>query len=140
MALREIAGRKKYIKAKDLQEGETAIAGWLVRISLGRYGEVYEFETATGEILAINRTGHLKHLMDQADLPVGTYVEIVYVGMEKLESGNMKGRDAHQFKLYTDDDLSRVSQPHPPSKKVIKPDELKEVDDILNDLDDLEGL
>ena len=100
MAYKEIAARKKYFKYRECDEGEVLVDGTYLREVMGKYGIQYEFEDKDGDIVVLNGSGQLKYKMDF--VKEGDKVKIVYDGVTVLESGPMKGKDCHCFKLYRD--------------------------------------
>jgi hypothetical protein len=101
MALREVGGKKHYPKFKDCEEGEVLVDGVFRREIMGKYGEQYEFENGDGEIIVLNAAGQLRYKMDF--VKEDQAVKIIYDGQIILESGAMKGRPAHQFKVFVGD-------------------------------------
>lgn len=96
----EIAGSKTYIKYKDCEAGDVLVEGKFRRDFQGRFGIQYEFEKDNGDIVVLNSAGHLNYKMDF--ISEGMKVKIIYDGVSILENGPMKGKSAHQFKVFRD--------------------------------------
>ena len=138
MAFREIAGRKNYLKAKDFDEDEVMTEGIYLGEIHSRFGVQFEFEREDGEIDVLNGSGLLKYKMQFIEK--GDYVRVIYEGQITLESGPMKGRPAHQYKVLLDDERSESDSSRKPSRDYATPDEYYDSDesDDLDDLDDLD--
>lgn len=107
MAFKEIAGKKNYTKYKECEPGDVLVEGVFLGERTGRYGVQYEFESDNGSIEVLNSAGLLNHKMQY--IREGDRVKIIYDGSEMLTSGPMKGKDAHQFTVYRDDEGNEYS-------------------------------
>ena len=98
---REVGGKRTYPKFKECEEGDVLVDGVFRRSVDGKYGEQFEFENHDGEVVVLNGAGQLKYKMDF--VKVGDNVKIIYEGEQILETGAMRGRPAHQFKVFLKD-------------------------------------
>ena len=100
MSYKEVAGSKRYVKYKECDAGDVLVEGIYKRDVIGKYGVQYEFEALNGDIVVLNSAGQLNYKMDF--ISENTKVKIIYDGEITLESGAMKGKTAHQFKVLRD--------------------------------------
>lgn len=137
MGFREIAAKKEYIKPKECEPGEVVIEGFFVQEAINKFGQTqFEFETDDGKIVVLNGSGLLKYKMQFVH--EGDYVQVIYDGMEVLSGGTMKGREAHQFTILTDDDRSRrkLTSVASTKKNQVKEEDYEDDLDVLDELDD----
>ena len=121
---REVAGRKNYVKYADCTKGDVLVDGTFLRKVMGKYGYEYEFECGeTGNIICLGHAGHLKWKMESGDVREGEKIEVVYDGKSVIESGQWKGTESHQFKVFREVPEGGDATPRPP----------------LDDPDDLDG-
>ena len=99
----ELISAPRYFKYGEMNKGDILIeSGVYLESKEGRYGVQHYFEESlTGERKVLNSSGQLNYLVD-AHLSEGTKCKIEYDGKHKLTKGAMKGKEAHQFKLYVD--------------------------------------
>jgi hypothetical protein len=102
MAFQEVAGRNTYRPYEKLSVGEVVAEGWYEGKIKGTYGENHLVREANGEVIEVNKCGHLDGKMTKAGILVGDYIQIVYDGQDKMERGPFKGKLAHNVKLYRD--------------------------------------
>lgn len=108
MAFKEVGGAKKYFKYNELEQGDVLVEGKFSKSFQGRFGVQYEYLNKCGSVHVLNSSGQLNYLMDFVE--EGDTVKIVYDGTFKLTKGSFAGKDAHQFKLFRDDDGEEQSE------------------------------
>ena len=102
MAFKEVSGIIDFIKYKEVKAG-TSWEGYYEKILLSK-----EFNSKTAiirtqsESVGLPLAGHLKYFLD--DIPFGSYIKVEYQGLSEKE---FKGRKAHQFQVWVDDEKSR---------------------------------
>lgn len=101
MAYREIGGRPRYPKPASFKKGELMVEGIFKGEIQGKYGVQFRFLEASGQVVVLNGSGKLKHLL--ADVAPDTQCKVIYGGMEIVKSGAMAGKEAHQFFVSVDD-------------------------------------
>jgi hypothetical protein len=101
MAYREIGGRPRYPKPASFKKGELMVEGIFKGEIQGKYGVQFRFLEASGQVVILNGSGKLKHLL--GDVAPDTQCRVIYGGMEIVKSGAMIGKEAHQFIVSVDD-------------------------------------
>jgi hypothetical protein len=101
MAYREIGGRPRYPKPASFKKGELMVEGIFKGEMQGKYGVQFRFLESTGQVVVLNGSGKLKHLL--GDVAQDTQCKVIYGGMEIVKSGAMAGKEAHQFFVSVDD-------------------------------------
>ena len=124
MGFKEVAGTKSYVKYVDCEKGQVLVTGKYIRDIQGKYGVQYEFMAESGEVVVLNKAGSLDYKMEFIN--EGDKIQVIYDGTVKLTKGAFAGKDAHQFKVLRDDDLSELDE-----------DEGVEGDAGLDEFDDL---
>lgn len=100
-------GKRTYVKANECSEGDVMVEGWFTDTLDNRFGGTdYLFETADGEEVVLNSAGKLGSTLGRR-IGIGSYVQVIYLGKKKIESGPMAGKDAHQFDFKVDPDKAR---------------------------------
>jgi hypothetical protein len=127
----EVGTVRTYPKFKECEPGDVLVEGIYNKEFIGRYGVQYEFKADNGTFVVLNGSGQLRYKMEF--VRPGDYVKIVYDGSTKLDSGNFKGQDCHQFKLFKMSDLNEESEVTP-SQNTREPNILESLDDMLGDL------
>lgn len=88
-----------YINPKTLHESGmkgTVVEGeYLGTVANQFEGEDFKFKLDDGSTAIINGCGSLRYKLSGVE--AGTYVQINYNGKEVIESGKMKGKEAHSF-------------------------------------------
>lgn len=100
MGYAEVGGQKTYYKYKECDVGQVLVEGTFRREFEGKFGTQYEFQKDDGEIVVLNGSGQLKYKMDF--VKPNSKVKVVYDGEVTLTKGKMKGKSAHQFKVYAE--------------------------------------
>jgi len=59
--------------------------------------EDFKFLTDDGNTVIVNSTGSLAYQMKL--VKIGDYVQLNYMGKEKIAKGKMKGKEAHKFEV-----------------------------------------
>lgn len=62
----------------------------------------FKFEKDDGSVVVINGAGNLNHRMKNVN--PGDYCRVEYQGKKLIESGKMKGKEAHNFEVLTAED------------------------------------
>ncbi len=101
MAYREIGGRPRYPKPASFKKNELMVEGIYKGEVQGKYGVQFRFLEANGQVVILNGSGKLKHLM--GDVATDTQIKVIYGGMEIVKSGPMIGKEAHQYYVSVDD-------------------------------------
>jgi len=101
MAYREIGGRPHYPKPASFKKGELMVEGIYKGEVQGKYGVQFRFLKADGQVVILNGSGKLKHLL--GDVAPDTQIKVIYGGMEIVKSGMMLGKSCHQFVVSVDD-------------------------------------
>lgn len=125
--MRKLGGPVKYFKYNECNEGDVLITkGKYIESFDGRYGVQHKFiETDSKEEKVLNSSGQLNYLVDTY-LEPGAITKVVYAGKVTLDKGAMKGKQAHNFEVFIDDDA--------PTTKL----DVNEAPQTSMDLDDLE--
>lgn len=99
--LQEIQTKVQYVKPSELTSG-TQIKGIYTKTSKGeKFGNSnHHIQTQDKGELTVNGTGQLNKAIEQ--IPVGSYVELTYLGKTPIEKGARKGSMAHQWKVMAD--------------------------------------
>jgi hypothetical protein len=92
-------GDTTFVKPKDMTKGQT-FEGTLKKVLTSEYGPTFILETTDGDI-GINSSGKLTRLMEHVS--PGSQLRIVYNGKTRIEKGQNKGKDAHDFKVFVAD-------------------------------------
>lgn len=93
----------KYLKFNECNPGDVIAEGIYEKQGESNYGINHHFRTDENYIQVLNSSGHLNYLLNEYAV-FGDYCRVTYEGMEVLEKGKMKGREAHKFSLEIDDD------------------------------------
>lgn len=101
MAWNEIGGAREYVKYAECKTGDVIAEGWYQGPKDGKFGIVHHYKKKDGKLVCLNSSGHLNWIMGQ--VPVGSYVQVIYEGKDVLGSGKFKGKEAHRFKCYVQD-------------------------------------
>lgn len=105
MAFQEVGGAKRYVKYSECNVGDVLVEGYYAGITVGKYGNQYNFTTEDGTHVVLNKSGQLEYALKFVE--VGEYVRIVYEGVAVLQKGTFKGKEAHNFKVMKDPDRRR---------------------------------
>jgi len=99
--LTTIGGPITYLSWKDYEKNDLVVKGTFVGTTPNQFNEHKPHYLVTPEgqegRVCLNTTGHLAWAMDQ--VAVGDYVEVYYMGQEKLEKGKFAGKLCHQFQV-----------------------------------------
>jgi len=101
MAWNEIGGAREYVKYAECKVGDVIAEGWYKGPQEGRFGRVNHIRKKDGKTVCLNSSGHLNWLLDQ--VPVDSYIQVIYDGEDVLGSGRFKGKMAHRFKCFLQD-------------------------------------
>jgi hypothetical protein len=118
MAYQKVSGQRKYFKYAECTAGQKLVEdGTYKGIEEGTYGPQYIFNQKNGDIVVLNKAGHLSWLIDKY-LKTGQLCNVYYKGMgEPLSKGPFKGKEPHTFDLEVDDgstgDMVKHSEPMP---------------------------
>jgi hypothetical protein len=96
-------GNVKFFKYSELNPNEVLFerARYLESFQ-GKFGVVHKFvDPITNQELNLNSSGQLNYLI-KTHLTEGQYCKVVYLGKVVLDKGAMKGKEAHNFELYTE--------------------------------------
>lgn len=103
MAFTKIAGVKKYFKYSECTQNQPLVAdGEYIGSEEGMYGIQHNFKQRDGNIVVLNKAGHLDWLLDNY-VKLGQRVNINYAGKSELTKGQFKGKEAHSFELAIED-------------------------------------
>lgn len=92
-------------KASEFQAGQTVVVGTYEGTRTNEFGPLHSFRDGDGNLRTIAGSGKLNYLIEKAaGLKGGEVVKIVYLGQDKIQKGEMKGRMAHNFDLLVDTD------------------------------------
>lgn len=100
-----VKGNLRYIRAGELKKsGVTGLVvegiyeGTIANEMSGKND--YKIREANGDLAIINNTASLSNQM--ADLELGSYVAIKYAGTTVIKNGPRKGKEAHQFNVFSE--------------------------------------
>lgn len=112
------AGAKSvsYIKNADLKEG-AQFNGVFIKSSVDKkFGKTEYYIQSEETTYVLKETGALRRRM--GIVPIGSLVEITYLGKSKIKAGEWAGSDAHDFKVLYDDTYKApvtAAAPTPPA-------------------------
>lgn len=106
MAFKKVSGAVKYYRYAECQPGQLLVEGTFLGEREGKYGKEYEFRDVSGELVVLNKAGHLDWLMKKHAKPLadGVPCQIYYADRNTLTSGKFAGKEAHRFDLYLDEE------------------------------------
>lgn len=105
----------KYFNLKETNPGTVLVTdGVLVKEEISeKYGnrQFFFMDNADGQLKCLSG-GSLNYVVDLYNLAeTRTPVKITYDGTKKLETGKYKGKEAHQFKVETDQPVEATPTP-----------------------------
>lgn len=108
MAFEKVNSNRKFYNLKECEKGQVLAEGYYLKdIVSQKYGNTqHEIKDSERGIVVLGG-GALNQAMGL--LEKGAYVRVTYDGTIKLESGNFKGNDCHQFIVEEDKDRAMTS-------------------------------
>jgi hypothetical protein len=92
--LKPITSSTRYIKMKEIKEGDVIIAqGTFMEVRPGKFGDTYIFQETDGEEVGLGASGQIKSLYTRGKLKIGCQYNIVFNGKVALKDG----RTANDF-------------------------------------------
>ena len=99
---KKVGGPKTYLKLSEKKSGDILVEGKYIGTVPNKFNADkpnFEFKPSNGEAnVVLNSAGKLNYLMDSY-VQVGDEVQVVYNGKSMIESGPMKGKEAHDFEV-----------------------------------------
>jgi hypothetical protein len=129
----------KYLKFKECNPGDVIAEGVYERQGESNYGINHHFRTDENYIQVLNSSAYLNSLLNEYAV-FGDYCRVTYEGMKVLETGRMKGREAHQFSLEIDDDKFDKSFTRDTSKQGKTPPKSETSEEAPSVDEDLENM
>lgn len=102
MGFKKVSNSVRYVKYKECEEGQVIAEGVYLGTRQGQYGIQHSIKEADG-IVVLNSSGQLNYLL-KTHAPKGTPVRVTYAGMQTLETGRFKDKEAHNFELEVDEE------------------------------------
>ena len=108
--MKKVGGSTKYIKFNELNKGDIVFEkAKYIETFEGKFGDNHKFMTEDMEQIVCPSAGQLNYLI-RTYLTEGQNCKIEYLGKKEITTGAMKGKEAHSFELYVEDNA--------PTKKV----------------------
>lgn len=139
MGFAKVSEKPRYMKFKDMAEGDKVAEGHFMGTVESQYGLQYEIREKKGHAI-VPKCGFLNWLYERKKFVEGDYVKIVYTGQEKLRKGKFKGKNSHTVDVFVDPDLrddtitSALEDAPRPKKK--KPVPMEDLDDEVDEVDE----
>jgi hypothetical protein len=98
LTFKPLRPQRTYLPYKNMKKGDLIIDGLkYVGTSESKFGTNYDFEDMDGNLKTLNNSGALEYALKE--VPVGTYLQIIYDGKKLLETGDYEGKECHTFKI-----------------------------------------
>ena len=92
-----VSGENNVQFLKPAELADANLEGIFIESYEGKFGLNHKIETEAGETIIVNGFGMLNKKMEK--VAKGSFIKLDYLGKKEIETGDMKGKLAHQVEV-----------------------------------------